>query len=75
MLLALLLACADPESCTSPASWYAPSCTDDTLVEGCYTSCDGEEGACDAGTCTLVGINPCAGSECDACGAETWLCL
>lgn len=75
MLLTLLLACAEPRTCVAPAGWYEPSCTDDTLEPGCYTPCDGEGAACEAGTCTLAGVNPCAGEVCQACGAEAWLCL
>lgn len=54
----------------SPSDGYALPAEDE-----CYVTCDGSGAACDAGTCTLAWIDPCAGGDCAACGGEAWLCM
>lgn len=65
----------------SGKQWFTPGCGGGPVIEpGCYTRCDSD--ACAAGeVCTTVTTNPCGETEdgqvlaCDACGAETKLCL
>lgn len=62
--------------CPAGQALFVPGCGEGTTFkEGCYAACRGGA-ACEPGfTCTKVSIDPCAGSECDACGAEAELCL
>lgn len=73
------VACGQLTGC----SWLTPGCADETpplalSAPGCHwtaTDCGGNV-ACPAGTtCQAVVIDPCAGSVCNACGAEKNLCL
>jgi hypothetical protein len=71
----------NPTDCTinGDCRWLTPGCTteDQTPVaQGCYPleSCDGS--TCSPGqACLRVVYDPCAGSNCDACGAETQVCM
>jgi hypothetical protein len=77
--------CADcrdlgPAECGASAAcqWLTPGCEAGAPVieAGCYptTDCQQTDG-CEAGqACVLYSYNPCAGAECDACGATFGVC-
>lgn len=82
---------AEPSQCQAYASsalceadvgcsWRVPGCGDElgapAVPTGCYPSADCEVSGCgDWGTCTNVTFDPCWNSLCDACGAETNVCI
>jgi hypothetical protein len=65
-------------ACPDGQAFYAPGCgSEQTKLDaaGCYASC-AAGAACAAGfTCKAVTTNPCHDSTCDACGAESQLCI
>jgi len=70
--------CAADSSCR----WLVPGCGDGVEIEaGCYPNFDCMPGGCGMGeSCTTVSYDPChvfceGCDTCDACGAETDLCL
>ena len=72
-------ALSDAASCSAAPGcrWLVPGCGEPPLPsEGCFAAEDCVAGGCDEGeTCTLVVINPCWNSPCDACGADANVCL
>ena len=64
--------CSIDPSC----QWLEPGCGGPPLPQaGCFPA-DGCDSGCTPGeTCTTVVVNPCWNSLCDACGAETDVCL
>jgi hypothetical protein len=66
---------ANSGECTAGQAKFTHGCGGGpAFATGCYTRCDDAD--CPGGTtCTQVTIDPCAGKECDACGAEAKLCL
>jgi hypothetical protein len=69
------IACAADAGC----AWRAPGCETEgaPLVEaGCYPSLDCTVEGCGTwGSCETVTYNPCYNSDCDACAAETSVCV
>ncbi|MEM9190959.1 MAG: hypothetical protein AAGF12_17370 [Myxococcota bacterium] len=71
-------------SCVPTESYFEPGCADGTerlITAGCYQPCMGpNDRSCPMGTrCQATITNPCVCEPgapcCDACGAETFLCL
>ncbi len=61
-------------------AWRVPGCGDGQgapeIEMGCYASSDCTVSGCgDWGTCTLVTVDPCWNSLCNACGAEENVCI
>lgn len=78
MLLLLLAACTGidfGDTCV----YFLEGCGDGPGVlpdeDVCYETCDPVDEYCVSGTCTLAWINPCADSDCAACGGEAYLCM
>jgi hypothetical protein len=70
----------DVESCESSAGcvWHEPGCAegDEETVQGCFSEFACSPGTCGLDeTCTTVLIDPCWDSLCNACAAETNVCL
>lgn len=67
--------------CSAGESYVAPGCgpPPEGVVEvpaGCYSSCTSEGEECsEGGTCTRAFFDPCYMQPCDACGADTLLCV
>jgi hypothetical protein len=74
---------ADPSSCSANpgCTWYEPGCASDgetAIARGCYPSgdCRNELTCPNAGEeCVPFVFDPCAGSQCDACGATIGVCV
>lgn len=68
-------ACVIGDACR----WLVPGCgagTETVTPVGCYPVDDCTPGACaDGETCTTTVYDPCAFSDCAACGAEAQVCL
>jgi hypothetical protein len=69
--------CPEPLECEPPEQYYVPGCEVHeggvAIEPGCYAPCEGEP--CEDGLCQKASINPCYGSDCDACSMDEWLCL
>jgi hypothetical protein len=85
LVLLLLASCASTPApsyvdangaCINGAQMFTPGCEDpSSFVPGCYVSCN-ETDRCEGGLrCELVTIDPCADSDCDACGSQYKLCM
>jgi hypothetical protein len=66
-------ACEGVEGCR----WLAPGCGESApVLEGCYPELPCTPDSCDEGeTCSTVSYNPCLFEPCDACAADTDVCL
>lgn len=71
---------SDPAGCEASADcrWLAPSCDDgpNSGISGCFdaTPCSAE--SCDEGqSCATVSYDPCWNQSCEACAADTTVCL
>ena len=64
------------DECGEGCHWLVPGCGDNPLgAEGCFPEADCAEDTCEgAQTCQTVSHDPCAESDCDACGAEAQIC-
>ncbi len=69
----------EPGTCAVSAGcqWLTPGCGDQPIQEGCYPKegCDVNPCMTDDSICAEVTFNPCAGSNCNACGASFFACL
>ncbi len=69
-----------PEDCVrdDACAWREPGCAaaELTIEEGCYPIAPCLADSCEEGlVCASKSYNPCADGTCDACGAQTNVCV